>query len=231
MLIAICDDDKELCCLLAEKVRELFPEADVAAYLSGEELISARPWPDILLLDIKMPGMDGMAAARALRDRGWNKVLLFVTGEEGQVFDAFDVHAFHFLVKPIREEKLKAVLTEAAAQVRAVESPDRRWIRVQTGSTHIRIDLSEVLYAEVFSRKTIVHTLREDIGYYGQLSDLEKKVGEDFFRVHRSFLVHLKFVDRYDGTSVTVRGSSLPLARRNYQGFVRSYMDYHLRKR
>ena len=78
--------------------------------------MAADKLPDILLLDIWMPEMSGMDVAKTLRDRDWRKILIFVTGEESQVFSSFDLHPFHFLVKPFADEKLSEVLDEQARQ-------------------------------------------------------------------------------------------------------------------
>ena len=104
MNIAICDDDKEICRILGSKITKIAPGSDIDIYTSGRELIDAGFFPDILLLDIKMPETDGMETARILRNKGWKKILIFITGEGDHVFESFDVRAFHFLVKPFSDE-------------------------------------------------------------------------------------------------------------------------------
>ena len=230
MRIAICDDEKRICSILEEKVGEICPDAEVITYTSGEEILTDDNFPDILLLDIKMPGMDGMDAAKALREKGWKKILIFVTGEEGQVFNSFDVHAFHFLLKPVSEEKLKEVLRSAESElehIKKLSADNDRYVDIRSGTSHIRLNLSKLLYAEVFNRKTILHTKEGSIEYYGQLSALEKLVGSDFYRIHRSYLVNMKYIERYDKTFVTISdGDSIPIARREYEGFLTAYMEY-----
>ena len=230
MRIAICDDEKRICAILGEKVGKICPDAEVITYTSGEELLKADRLPDILLLDIKMPGMNGMDTARKLRDKGWRKILIFVTGEEDQVFNSFDLHAFHFLVKPISDEKLKEVLKSAESELEHIEkSPadNDRYVDIQSGTSHIRLNISKLVYAEVFSRKTILHTKEGIIEYYGQLSALEKMVGSDFYRIHRSYLVNMKCIERYDRAFVIMTGGdSIPIARREYDGFLSAYMEY-----
>lgn len=230
MQIVICDDEKEICRILAEKISVIMPEAEVLFFYSGDELLNSHTDPDILLLDIRMPELDGMDVAHILRDNGWKKILIFVTGEKDQVFHAFDVQAFHFLVKPIRDEQLKEVLTKAVSALdggSVGSGREERYISVKTITSHIRINHSDILYAEVFNRKIVIYTPKENIEYYGQLADLEKLAGRDFYRVHRSFLVHLKYVEMYNGKIVKLsNGKEVPMARRSYQGFVRAYMGY-----
>lgn len=234
MRIAICDDEKRICAILAEKVRKTYPDAEIITYASGKELLNADELPDILLLDIRMPEINGMDVAKTLRDRDWRKILIFITGEEDQVFQSFDLQAFHFLVKPVADEKLKEVLDNARKELERygdISGKKDKYIEIQSGTSHIRINLSKLLYAEVYDRKTILHMKDESIEYYGQLSALEELVGKDFYRIHRSYLVNMKYVERYDRTSITtLGGDNIPIARREYDGFLKAYMEYSRRR-
>lgn len=118
MQIAICDDEKSIGLILEEKMKKLLPDAVIDKYLSGDELIASGCEPDILFLDIQMPGMDGMETARILRQKNERMVLIFVTAVEEYVFQAFDVAAFHYLVKPFSDEKFEKVVKRA---VRSIE--------------------------------------------------------------------------------------------------------------
>ena len=234
MRIVICDDEKRICAILAEKVGKICPDAEIITYASGKELLNADELPDILLLDIRMPEISGMDVAKILRDRDWRKILIFITGEEDQVFNSFDLRAFHFLVKPVADKKLKEVLDNARKELERygdISGKKDKYIEIQSGTSHIRINLSKLLYAEVYDRKTILHMKDESIEYYGQLSALEELVGKDFYRIHRSYLVNMKYVERYDRTSVTtLGGDNSPIARREYDGFLKAYMEYSRRR-
>ena len=71
---------------------------------------------------------------------------------------------------------------------------------------------------------------KERIEYYGKMSDLEKVAGDDFFRVHRAYLINLSYVRSYDAKTVSILGDSIPVARGKYRDLVRSYLSYHARK-
>lgn len=150
------------------------------------------------------------------------------------MFNSFDLRVFHFLVKPVADEKLKEVLDNARKELERygdISGKQDKYIEIQSGTSHIRINLSELLYAEVYDRKTILHMKDESIEYYGQLSALEELVGKDFYRTHRSYLVNMKYVERYDRTSVTTLGGDIiPIARREYDGFLKAYMEYSRRR-
>ena len=121
MKIAVCDDEKEIRDMFAEKIGKLCPEADLWLYQSGEELLLSEKEPDILLLDIQMPGKNGMETAKELRRKNKRAIIIFVTALDDFVFQAFDVGAFHYLVKPFDDRKFAEVLQNAIEQ-----SEDRR---------------------------------------------------------------------------------------------------------
>ena len=147
MQIAICDDDKSIGLILEEKIKKLLPDAVIEKYLSGDELIASGCEPDILFLDIQMPGMDGMETPRILRQKNERMVLIFVTAVEEYVFQAFDVGAFHYLVKPFSDEKLKEVVTKAVHNIKRSFKleKDEKYIMVQTAGSHIKIFLPDIV--------------------------------------------------------------------------------------
>ena len=203
MQIAICDDEVSMVQILEEKIKKLLPDAVIEKYLSGDELIASGSKPDILFLDIQMPGMDGMETAKVLRQDNEDMILIFVTAAEEYVFQAFDVGAFHYLVKPFSDEKLKEVVTKAVHNIKRSSrlEKDEKYIMVQTAGSHIKIFLRDIVYAEVYNRKVIIHTRSTDIEYYGKLQELSDMAGTDFFRTHRAYLVHFKYVEKYDATN------------------------------
>ncbi len=231
MRIAICDDEEKVREILLRKVGAAFPEDTIDTFSSGEELLKASEVPDILLLDIKMPGISGMEVAKALRERADKTVIIFITGEEQYVFDSFDVQAFHYLVKPFSDQKLEEVLNKAKELItKEKRQPEKKYVMVNSGGSHIRICLSDVIYAEVFNSKVIVHTTDSDIEYYGRLTELEKLAGEDFFRTHRAYLVHLKFVKKYDATNVYLKKGQALVSKQNYPKLVQKVLDYNRRE-
>ena len=98
---------------------------------------------------------------------------------------------------------------------------------VQTAGSHIKIFLRDIVYAEVFNRKVIIHTRSTDIEYYGKLQELSDMAGTDFFRTHRAYLVHFKYVEKYDATCVTMKNGTALIAKKNYPEFVKQYLKYN----
>lgn len=234
MVIAVCDDEKTIRESLGDKIKKLYPQAELKFYETGEELLAGEFQPDILFLDIQMPGKDGMRTARDLREKSKSTIIIFVTALEECVYQAFDVEAFHYLVKPFTDERFCEVLTNAVRKLNEREHLNKaepeRYMMINSGGNHIKILLKDIVYAEVFNRKVMIHKLDEVVEYYGKLSELEKSLGEDFFRPHRAYLVHFKYVVKYNVTSITMKNGTVLMAKANFQEFVHKYLKYNQRK-
>ena len=102
---------------------------------------------------------------------------------------------------------------------------------ITAGGEHISINLEDIIYAEVFDRKVILHTMDSDIEYYGKMKELEEKAGDDFFRTHRSYLVNFGFIRKYDAAAVYLKKGHALISKQNYGEFVKSYLRYNQRKR
>ena len=228
MRIAICDDETRG----RERIRTLlekeFSQAQTCEFDSGMKLIEAVKGgyrPDIVLLDIAMEGMNGMETAKSLRSLS-DVILIFVTGIKEQVFQAFDVGAFHYLVKPVDMEKLKAVLARAEKEVEK-RAGTSRFLLIKTAGKHRRIPVEDILYVENNGRKVILHTRAEKLEYYERMNHLEEVLGERFFRCHRGYLVALWAVSGYDNTSITVEGGEkVYLSKKKYAEFAKRYSRF-----
>lgn len=234
MQIAICDDEKEIRDMFAEKIGRLYPEAELSLYQSGEELLLSEGEPDILLLDIQMPGKNGMETARQLRRKNIRAIIIFVTALDDFVFQAFDVGAFHYLVKPFDDGKFVEVLLNAIKQFedrKKLEDESRKRgkpsLMITTGGKHITVNFEDIVYAEVFDRKVILHTMDSDIEYYGKMKELEEKAGDEFYRTHRSFLVNFGFIRKYDATTVYLKKGQALIAKQSYHDFVKNYLKFN----
>ena len=236
--IAVCEDEIEVQKMLAESIQKVCPNAEILSYLSGEALLKADEQIDILFLDIQMPGKNGMETARALRKRGMDTILIFVTAIEEYVFQAFDVGAFHYLVKPFEQEKFAEVLRNAIKQkinqkANETEFPKKEspCLMITTDGKHLTVNLKDIVYAEVFNRKIIIHTMDGEIEYYGKMKELEQKAGELFYRSHRAYLVNLGYITKYNATTIWLEKGQALMAKQNYPEFVKRYLKYNQQER
>lgn len=234
--IGICDDSKEERKFLTDKVKMLYPEECVTAYESGQDVLDAAKCPDILLLDIQMPGLDGMETARCLRGMKRDIIIIFVSVTDDYVFQSFDVGAFHYLVKPYSDEKLEQVLGNAVMQFEEINFAHNKTknegpcITVKSFGKHITVRASDIVYAEVFDRKVVIHTMDSDIEYYGKMKELERNVGEGFYRPHRAYLVNFNYITKYDSTAIWLKRGKALMSKQNYRDFVKSYLRYNRAK-
>ena len=141
MRIAICDDEKNIRELIGNKVAKQYPEADIIFFQSGEELLLSDKHIDILFLDIQMSGKNGMETARELRKKDKSVILIFVTAVEEYVFQAFDVGAFNYIVKPIDDTKFVDVLCRAVdewhSQDTNVREPEANYVMINNGRVQL----------------------------------------------------------------------------------------------
>ena len=228
MRIAVCDDDvrgRERILTLLERE---FAQAQTCEFDSGMKLIEQVKdgyRPEIVLLDIAMDGMDGMETARRLKELT-DAILIFVTGVREQVFQAFDVGAFHYLVKPVDQNKIIDVLKKAMKEVEKKQAAPR-YLLVKAEGSHRRIPVEDILYVENNGRKVILHMKSECLEYYERMNHLEEVLGEGFYRCHRGYLVALSAISGYDHDSITVgQGDRIYLAKQKYGEFVKLYCKF-----
>lgn len=232
--IAICDDEKTIQQILKQDIKKICADHDIACqitcYDSGEKMLESNKtqMPDILFLDIQMSGQNGMEIARRLRRQHKDTILIFVTALPEYVYEAFDVNAFHYLVKPFSEKKLREILGKALQQLQnqICQSETAPAILVKQGGLSTKVFLSDIIYAEVFNRKVMLHTINGDIEYYGKLTDLSEQAGADFYRSHRAYLVNFKYIERYNATTIWLEQGTALLSKKQFAGFVRQYMQY-----
>ena len=136
--------------------------------------------------------------------------------------EGYEVDALHYLVKPVPAEKLRTVLDRAAARL-AVEPPS---VVIACEEGNVKFYESELLYAESFLHHLVLHTTGPDYRIRESISAFAGRLSADFFRTHRSYLVHLKAVVRIGRTSVLLRGGAeVPLARGKYDAINRAFID------
>lgn len=230
MTIAVCDDDEKIRKHLVKMIRSFTDREDdpalILEFSGGEKLLTCEVQPDIVIMDIGMDGMNGMETAAKLREIS-DPILIFVTALKDYVFEAFDVGAFHYLLKPVDENKFFEVLERALGEIEARGSKKNAGFTVKTLEGFRTVKCNDIYYAENIARKIVLHTKEGDISYYEKMEHLEKQLGNGFFRCHRGYLVSLDKVKQYDSREIElVNGDVILLSRQKYSDFVQAYMKY-----
>lgn len=236
MKIAVCDDERGILEDIERRIRRFGNEFEIKKYSDGEMLLSEEFDADILFLDIQMPGRNGLEIAKKLRERSDKLVIIMISAAEEYVFRAFDVRAFHYLVKPLDQDKFHEVLRQAVQFVKSMEkrkdSTDQsgKTMMIKSGAVHTNVVIDDIVYAEVFNRKILLHTKQEELEYYGKLSDLENMAGDGFFRPHRAFLINMNYIVSYGSDSVIMTNGEIPISKAKHAEFVREYLKFHVKK-
>lgn len=176
---------------------------------------------DILLLDIEMGAMDGVTMAKQLRKNNETVQIVFITGYSDYISEGYEVAALHYLMKPVKEEKLCSVLDRAAEKV----SKNEKVLNFEIGGEMVRIPIYQIRYADVFGNYVTIHALSE-ITVKMTLGELEKTLDERFYRVGRSTIVNLTQIIRVTKTEIKLNdGTSIPLPRGAYDGVNRAIIN------
>ena len=169
--------------------------------------------PHVLLLDISMPGMDGMSLARVLQEGGASPGVIFCTAYQDQALEAFEQEAVDYLVKPVRAERLEKALEKARRYLGDGPDPeDEHFLRSTLGGKVILTPIHRVICLLAEDKYTTVIHEKGSTVIDDSLTDLERRFEEMFFRIHRNALVsrkHIRGLERkYDGhTQVLLSGT------------------------
>lgn len=244
MNIAICDDEENIRIYIRKLIQRQEPFCKITEFSSGKELLEFQDETnaeeiDILFLDISMGDEDGMTVAKQLRSQMESKkeavwgslpLLIFVTGYPEYMQEAFSVNAFQYIVKPIQESNFEQVFAQTIREYQylmAKKKEKPKEVLVRNGNRTRSVSADDIYYIESSNRKMTLYLRHEKIEYYDKISSLESELKPDFFRIHKGYLVNIKYVERYDRTEVKMRnGDSLLISKYKYQDFVKRYLEY-----
>lgn len=190
MRVLIADDEPLARARLAALLRDCDGAEIVASVGDGEAALTAcaQLRPDLLLLDIAMPGLDGVGVARRLAALSDPPQLVFCTAYEQHALEAYELRAADYLLKPVRGERLREALARAQALRQRRPSPAATLL-AQVHGAPVRIPLAEVLYLSADEKYVTVHRATGEVLIEQSLKAVEEMFPERFVRVHRGCLI------------------------------------------
>lgn len=223
--VAIVEDDKNAQAVLTDFLQKYPRSFSVRVFSSAVEFLSGfTPVYDIIFMDIDMPYLDGMSAARKLREHDPEVCLIFVTNMAKFAINGYEVSAFDFILKPVEYAVFKIKLDRV---MRHLSTKTKRAIMVSSGESRFKIPVTDIKYVEIIRHKIIYHTVHQNIVSYGTLKSVEEALGDPLFvRCNSCYLVNLRYVSAIKGDSVIVEDESLLMSSRRKSSFEKALADY-----
>lgn len=232
MKIAICDDNYNDSGTLEDMIFKYFNYNECLfncdVYSSGEELIqflkNENIYYQIYFLDIEMKEVNGLQVANFIRTKDMNALIVFTTNHNELVYQAFDVNAFHYLLKPISKDMVNKIIIRAK-QFLAIKNTI---FQFKSGKILHTLNYDQILYYESDKRLINVHTNTEIFTYYGTFKEL--KLNETLFaQIHKSFIINIEFILRVENKEVVLKNNeSLVISRKFYNEFMNKYREFIL---
>ena len=232
--IAFCDDDMEVLHQMNELLDRYRVERNeditYAAFQSPFELLTEIEKgirPDILFLDVVMPGQNGMDVAKEIRQYDTNMKIIFLTSSPEFAVESYSVGAYFYQLKPIWEESFFRLMDAVLAECEK-KKKNSLILRSKDGIT--RIDLQQLEYCEVLGRKLLFHLENGAVlESAGSLDDLAGQLMQhsNFLRPHRSFLVNMEYIQNISSRSIKmVNDAEIPIPHGKCSEIKNTYMEY-----
>lgn len=226
--IAVCDDQEAersyLSALAEQWAEDRGHRIQISAFSSAENFLfqyEDQKDYDILLLDIEMGQMNGVELAKVLRKENDKIQIIFVTGYSDYISEGYEVEALHYLMKPVKEEKLREVLDRAAQKL----TKNEKILNLESSGRIYRIPVYQIRYAEVYGNYVTIHAA-EEVRVKMILGELEESLDERFLRISRSYVVNLTRILRVTKKEILLNdGTSLSLPRGAYEQVNRAIIN------
>ncbi|MBD5496964.1 MAG: response regulator transcription factor [Lachnospiraceae bacterium] len=228
--IAVCDDNETDLQYITDMVNVWAMQGripvSIKTFPSAESFLfhySENKDYDILLLDVEMGALNGIELAKQIRAQNSCVQIVFITGYPDFIAEGYEVSALHYLMKPVKPEKLVEVLNRAAD----LRQKERPFLLVSSERETIRLFLDDIYYVESQGHYMLIHTEQMQYRVRMTVSGLLEKLDEGFYRCSRSFIVSLRHVCRITKSEVFLENQvSLPLGRGQYDEINKMMIRY-----
>ena len=227
--IAVAEDEKSYRDTLKEYLNRYQKESgrgiEVTFYTDGDGLVEEYHMQyDIILMDIQMKFMDGMSAAREIRNKDPEVVIIFITNMDQYATKGYEVEAMDYVLKPVSYFMFSEKIERAVLRM---QNRNAQYLLVDIKGGMKKVDLKQVCYLESQGHTLLFHTVTEVISGNGTMKEYEDKLQKyDFIRCNKGYLVNLKFVDGVSDGYVEINHEKLSIGRTRKNAFMEALTNY-----
>ena len=217
---AVCDDEKEVRDYLSSRIHDALAAEDldgrVETFSGAQALVrlyeEEKAEFDLLFLDITMPGLDGLTAAKRIREKNKDVMLVFITASAEYVFSGYEVRAFRYILKPELVNGFAGVFRDC---LKELTKADEVRFTFQSGAKTVSVPIKEIYYFESDKRKVNLYCGGRSYSFYGKLDEVETQLKKhDFVRCHQSFLINALKISSLGQNEVTLAdGTVVPVSK------------------
>lgn len=242
MRIAICDDNRETLSRLSGSVAEYFAErtdqaGEISSFGAARELLEAieKKKFDVYFLDVVIPEINGMELGRIIRSSDERAVIVYITVSREYAFEAFGIHAFQYLQKPVGREELWETLDRILFWI---DKMGNSRICVRTREGLVNINLEDIVYVENVSRCAVyVMKSGEQVTSVCNRGSFEESVSflnreNGFVQPHKSYFVNMQFIRTFGPKSISLdNGVQIAVSRKRFSDTKRTYLEFLANRR
>lgn len=227
--IAIADDESTVLSELTQKLKSYFAKGTVSysihTFRNGTDLLQSPLFFDLIFLDIQMDGLSGMDTAKLLRKNGVRGFIVFITVLQEYVYDAFEVDASDYLLKPIDDVRFIRTMDRLSDNIQNTDTASL--VISSRGNTYQSLLFRDIYYLEASNHKITFYTASGVYEGYFKITEMAGRLDNRFFQCHRSYFVNLDFVCGYeDGLAFLTNGSKVPVSRLRINDFSQAVLSY-----
>lgn len=214
--VIICDDDKDICSWIAEKLNKQYEnELCISICECAEELLETeneqRVQADIILMDILLKEANGIKIIQQIQENKPELKAIFITGYIDYASDIFCANPSSFLIKPLKEEKVYEAVDKVIGEIK--EEEDQSYVLKSKGNI-TRVKFSDILYFESEKRVLILHEKKRTVMSYKKLDEVERELPAYFLRCHQSYLVNMNQITCFETDRIELYGGKdVPVSR------------------
>lgn len=223
MRIAICDDQQ----MFVDRLKILITdeEAEIYIFNTGDELLKSDINFDIVLLDIEMPGIDGLGTAAELYKRNRKTLLLFITSHREYLTKGYEFRAFRYVLKSEPDEFVRQNIQDAIEEYRNYDF----YITVNYKGTVAKVLSTQIIYIESLGHTITIHTENKDYIGQNKFKDICNLIAQHgFVQCHKSYMVNMRSIESIEKNSCIniTNGTKIPIGRKYNADTINLYLEF-----